>query len=170
MAAGGVTGRWRPFSGSPLRSEAGGGSEHPEPRTIPRMGAVAAGALLAALLLAIVAVMVWQGSRRSAETDPAEYDIAEASRYVYDHLSDRALGDLDLADVRLLLEWQIHFHQVVAPRDGVRPVVGSGDSIEYLMERAAAAGLALDVLDVAEVIAADTEYLVTIGAVGEPVE
>lgn len=134
------------------------------------MGAVAAGALLAALLLAIVALMVFQGSRRSTIEDPAEYDIIEASRYVFDRLSDRALGNLGLEEVRLLLEWQIHFHQVVGPRDGQRPVVGSGDSIEYLMERAAGAGMTLDVLDVAEVIAADTEYLVTIGAVGEPVE
>ena len=134
------------------------------------MGAVAAGAVLAALLLAIVALMVFQAARRSAVVDPAEYDIAEASRYAYDRLSDRALDALDLADVRLLLEWQIHYHQVVAPRDGERPVVGSGDSIEYLMERAAGAGMSPDVLDVAEVIAADTEYLVTIGAVGERVE
>jgi len=114
--------------------------------------------------------MVFQSTRRSLGEDPAEYDIAEASRFVHDHLSDRALGDLDLDDVRLLLEWQIHFHQVVGPRDGHRPVVGSGDSIEYLMERAAGAGMSLDVLDIAEVIAADTECLVTIGAVGEPVE
>ena len=115
--------------------------------------------------------MVWQSSRRSPITDPAEYDVAEAARYVYDRLSDRALESLDLDDVRLLLEWQIHYHQVVGPRDdGFRPVVGSGDSIEYLMERSVAASVSLDVLDVAEVIAADTEYLVSIGAVGEPVE
>jgi hypothetical protein len=135
------------------------------------MGAVAAGAILAAVLLAIVALMVWQSSRRSPVTDPAEYDIADAARYVYDRLSNRALENLDVDDVRLLLEWQIHYHQVVGPRDdGFRPVVGSGDSIEYLMKRSAAAGLLLDVLDIAEVIAADTEYLVSIGAVGEPVE
>ena len=115
--------------------------------------------------------MVWQASRRSPATDAAEYDIAEASRFVFERLSDRAHDNLDLEEVRLLLEWQIHFHQVIGPRDdGAHPVVGSGDSIEYLMERAAGAGISLDVLDVAEVIAADTEYLVTIGAVGEPVE
>jgi hypothetical protein len=134
------------------------------------MGAVAAGALLAALLLAIVALMVFQAARRDPVEEPAEYDVFEAGRYAYERLSDRALGNLELEDVRLLLEWQIHFHQVVAPRDGQEPVVGSGDSIEYLMGRAGGAGMTLDVLDVAEVIAADTEYLVTIGAVGEPVE
>ncbi|HSM02748.1 MAG TPA: hypothetical protein VK960_09975 [Acidimicrobiia bacterium] len=135
------------------------------------MGAVAAGALLAAILLAIVALMVWQSSRRSPTTEPAEYDVAEAARYVFERLSDRALADLDLEDVRLLLEWQVHYHQVVGPRDnGTHPVVGSGDSIEYLMDRAAGAGITLDVLHVAEVIAADTEYLVSIGAVGEPAE
>jgi hypothetical protein len=134
------------------------------------MGAVAVGALLAAVLLAIVALMVWQAARRSGVNDPAEYLVPEAARFVYERLSDHALEGLDLDDVHLLLEWQVHYHQVVAPRSGIaRPVVGSGDSIEYLMERSADSGRSFDVLHIAEVIAADTEYLVSIGAVGEAV-
>ncbi|MEX1207848.1 MAG: hypothetical protein WD652_04170 [Acidimicrobiia bacterium] len=134
------------------------------------MGAVAVGALLAAALVAIVALMVWQAARRSGVDDPAEYLVPEAARFVYERLSDRALESLDLDDVNLLLEWQVHYHQVVAPRVGKeRPIVGSGDSIEYLMERSAESGRSVDVLDIAEVIAADTEYLVSIGAVGEAV-
>jgi hypothetical protein len=134
------------------------------------MGEVAVGALLVAVLLAIVALMVWQAARRSGADDPAEYLVSEAARFVYERLSDQALGSLDLDDVKLLLEWQVHYHQVVAPREGhQRPILGSGDSIEYLMVRSAEAGRSIDVLDIDEVIAADTEYLVSIGAVGEAV-
>jgi hypothetical protein len=134
------------------------------------MGEVAVGALLVAVLLAIVALMVWQAARRSGADDPAEYLVSEAARFVYERLSDQALGSLDLDDVKLLLEWQVHYHQVVAPREGhQRPILGSGDSIEYLMVRSAEAGRSIDVLAIAEVIAADTEYLVSIGAVGEAV-
>ncbi|MDP2623396.1 MAG: hypothetical protein Q8Q29_06325 [Actinomycetota bacterium] len=135
------------------------------------MGAVAIGALLVAVLLAIVALMLWQSARRSPLDDPAEYVVGEATGYVYERLSDRALGGIDPDDVRLILEWQLHYHQVVAPREsGTRPVLGSGDSIEYITQRAAEEGRSFDYLDIAEVIAADTEYLVSIGAVGEPVE
>jgi hypothetical protein len=135
------------------------------------MGAVAAGAVLVAVLLAIVALMIWQGARRSPLDDSAEYVVGEAAEYVYGRLSDRALEGLDPDDVRLILEWQLHYHQVVAPRESsTRPVLGSGDSIEYITQRAAEVGRSLDYLDIAEVIAADTEYLISIGAVGEPVE
>lgn len=135
------------------------------------MGAVAVGAILVALLLVITAVMVWQAARRSAVDDPAFYEPEDAASFVWDRLSSGARQRLERREVRILLEWGIHYHQVVAPRgEHRRPVVGSGDSIEYLMERAAAAGRPVDPIDIAEVIAAETEYLLAIGAVGAPVE
>lgn len=147
-----------------------GWADHPSVGFV-HMGAVAAGAVLAAVLLAIVALMVWQSARRRPVDEPAAYFVGEAAAFVYERLSDRALDGLDPDDVRLILEWQLHFHQVVAPRqNGVRPVLGSGDSIEYLIERGIDAGRTFDYLDLAEVIAAEAEYLVSIGAVGEPVE
>ena len=135
------------------------------------MGAVAAGAVLTALLLVIVAVMVWQGARRSVLDEPAVYLVDDAATFVWSRLSDRARGRLSPADVRLLLEGGIHYHQVVAPRDEHRhPVVGSGDAIEYLMDRSASAGRPVEPVDIAEVIAIETGYLLAIGAVGTPVE
>ena len=69
-----------------------------------------------------------------------------------------------------MLEWGLHYNQVVAPRDSGRPaVVGSGEGIEYVMEAASRAGLALDPIVIAEVMAIETEYLLEIGAVGTPV-
>jgi hypothetical protein len=134
------------------------------------MGVVAAGAVLTALLLLIVAVMVWQGARRSPVDEPAEYVFEDATAFVHDRLSGPARDRLDPADVRFLLEAGVEYHQLVAPRDEHRhPVVGSGDSIEYLMERAAESGREFEPLDIAEVIAAETEYLLSIGAIGAPV-
>ncbi len=77
---------------------------------------------------------------------------------------------LDRGRVRRMLEWQIEYQQVIAPRRGQRSVVGSGDAIEHILERGAEHGLDFDPVDVAEVIAADVEYLLSIGAVGSPVD
>jgi hypothetical protein len=135
------------------------------------MGAVTVGAVLAALLLLIVAVMVWQAAARSPVDEPAAYVVGDAAAFVWDRLSPKAQGRLGRDRVRALLEWGIHYHQVVAPRQEHRhPVVGSGDAIEYLMDRSAATGRPTEPLDIAEVIAAETEYLMSIGAVGGPVE
>ncbi|MDX1691901.1 MAG: hypothetical protein R3290_12860 [Acidimicrobiia bacterium] len=132
------------------------------------MGAVAVGALLAALLLVIVAALVWQESRRIPMSEPAVYLIDEASRYVYDRLEEDTTRRLDLDDVFRILEWGIYWNQVEAPKaGGRRAVVGSGDSIEWIMERSEESmGTAYDPVDIAEVIARETEYLVEIGAVG----
>ena len=135
------------------------------------MGAVASGAVLLALFLIIVAGLVWQGSRRSVVTDRAEYVVPEAAEFVYERLSDRALGGLDPEMVRDVLEWNLHYTQVIAPRESDRPpVIGGGDGIEYVMEKAAAAGVAVEPLDIAEIMAIETDYLLSIGAIGSPVE
>lgn len=135
------------------------------------MGVVATGAILFALLLLVVAVLVWQEVRHSASADTAVYWMPEAVRYVSDRLSDGARGRLGDDGVRLILEWGVHFHQVVAPREeGRRPVIGSGDALEYIIGRSEEHGRAYDPVDIAEVLAVETEYLVEIGAVGGPVE
>jgi len=135
------------------------------------MGAVAFGAVLVAVFLLMVAGFVWQGARRSAATDQAEYLVSEAVAFAYARLSVRALDGLGVEEVRRILEWNLHFTQVVGPRMfGHPPVIGSGEGIEYVMDRARAAGLAIDPLDIAEVMAVETEHLLEIGAVGAPVE
>lgn len=135
------------------------------------MGAVAVGAVLLAVVLVIVAGFMWQAARKSPVTDHAEYFVHEAAAYVYDRLSDRALHSLGPDDVLRILEWNLHFTQVEAPRALGHPaVIGGGDGIEYVMHRAAAAGDSIEPLDIAEVMAIETDYLVTIGAVGAPVE
>jgi hypothetical protein len=134
------------------------------------MGAVAAGAILFAVLLVVVAALIWQEARRSSAME-AVYWMPEAVRYVSDRLSPAARERLGSHGVRLVLEWGVHYHQVVAPRDeGRRPILGSGDALDYILARGEENGLAYDPFDIAEVLAAETEYLVEIGAVGGPVE
>lgn len=135
------------------------------------MGAVAVGAILIALLLVVVAALVWQEARRDVVSDPPVYLVEEATRFVYDRLSDAAASHLDLDHVRRILEWGIYYNQIIVARgERRRPIVGSGDAIEFIMERGAAAGIDLDPLHIAEVMAAETDYLVDIGAIGVPVE
>ncbi len=135
------------------------------------MGAVASGAVLLALFLIIVAGLVWQGSRRSVVTDRAEYVVPEAAEFVYERLSDRALRGLDPELVRNVLEWNLDYTQVIGPRElGHPPVIGGGDGIEHVMERAGTAGIAIEPLDIAEIMAIETDYLLSIGAIGSPVE
>ena len=133
------------------------------------MGAVGVGALLLGVLLLVVAIFVWQGVSRSPVTDYAEYIVPEAAEFVFARLSDRALAGLAVEDVRRLLEWNLDYAGVIAPRAGGEPpVVGSGDGLEYVLEQAAAAGVAVEPFDVAEVLGLETEYLLEIGAVGPP--
>ena len=136
------------------------------------MGAVAVGALLVAVLAVIIAAMLWQEIRRRPADGPVTYLIDEATRFVYDRLRDNTTHRLDLDDVRRILEWGLYYTQVVAPRsNGDHPqVFGSGEALEYVVARSADEGFDYDPIDVAEVMAAESVYLIEIGAVGERVE
>lgn len=137
--------------------------------TIGAMSALAGGLVLAALLVVMVLAFTWQGWRRRRDPDPL-YVLDDAAGFAHTRLEAPTRGRIDRSTVRRILEWQLEYHQVVAPRTGGTAVVGSGDAISHVLERAAEAGLALEARDVAEVIAADVEYLVSIGAVGAPAE
>jgi hypothetical protein len=114
--------------------------------------------------------MSWQGARKSSELDPVEYLVKDAADFVHEHLEEATRERVTAATVLLVLEWQMHYQQVVAPRGSTRPVVGSGEALEYVLERASEAGRNVDPVDVAEIMAAEVEYLLSIGAIGTPVE
>jgi hypothetical protein len=131
------------------------------------MGAVAVGALLFAVLLVVVAALVWQEARGAGGGSP-EYLLDEAAEFVLDRLSGQAASRLDGDDVRDLLLWGIEEHKRLL-EDGAAAVYGSGDVLEALVDRSQRErGEAYDPVDVAEVIAAEGEYLAAIGAVGDP--
>jgi hypothetical protein len=134
------------------------------------MEAVGFGALMIGVLLIVVALFVWQAVRRSAVTEYAEYVVPEAADFVFAHLSDRAHASLDPETVRRVLEWNLEFSQILAPRHAVmNSVVGSGDGLDHVLDRAAEAGVVIDPFDVAEIMTLETEYLLSIGAIGAPV-
>ncbi|MEK7251691.1 MAG: hypothetical protein AAB198_00350 [Actinomycetota bacterium] len=133
------------------------------------MGVLVGGVVLAVLLVVMVVVFAWQGVRSRGD-DAAVYVIDEAADFVHGRLDPATAARVSRSKVRRILEWQIEYQQVVAPRDGVHSVVGSGDSIEFVLAKAEEHGHPIDPVDVAEIIAADVEYLVAIHAVGAPAE
>jgi len=134
------------------------------------MSALAGGLLLAAALAVIVAAFVWQGGRHVRGVGAVIYAVEDASRFVHGRLEPGTRDRVSLAQVRRVLEWQIEYQQVEAPRAGLHPVIGGGDAIEHILERAGERGDELDPVDVAEIIAADVEYLMSIHAIGAPAE
>jgi hypothetical protein len=129
------------------------------------------GVTLFVVLLVIVAALVWQEMRSRRSFDSAVYWLPEAVPFVRERLEPETAERLSEHDVRLILEWGIHYHQVVAPRtEGTRPVLGSGEAMDYILERGREEDRAYDPFDIADVMAAEIEYLVEIGAVGTPVE
>ncbi len=132
------------------------------------MGAVAAGALLFALLLLIVAVMLLQELRRTPVTEVV-YVLEEVVPFVYRRLSDEALMHLDSDDVKRILEWEVYYLQGLARRsngEGPPPIAGSELARDFILERTADEGRSYRPIDVDEVLAKEAEYLAEIGAVG----
>lgn len=134
------------------------------------MGAVAFGAILFAVFLAVIALMVWQEARRAPEGGSAVYVLDNAAAFIVERLpAERALS---VGDIRSILEWGLLHKQTVASRrDDAPPVIGGEDSVIYISEHATDSdGRRYDAGDIAAVLACETEYLVAIGAVGPPVE
>jgi hypothetical protein len=134
------------------------------------MNALVGGAVLGAVLVVIVAAFTWQGGRRFRGSGAVIYAIEDAASFVHARLDPDTATRVSRGLVRRVLEWQIEYQQVVAPRAGEHPVVGSGDAIDHILQRAAEHGDTVDPVDVAEIIAADIEYLMSIHAVGAPAE
>ncbi len=145
------------------------GSRQGSRGTIDGMSAIAGGLVLATVLVVMIVAFTWQGWRRRRDPDPL-YVLDDAAGYAHSRLEAPTRERIDRSVVRRILEWQLEYHQVVAPRTGEVAVVGSGDAISHVLERAAESAMALEARDIAEVIAADVEYLVSIGAVGAPAE
>ena len=147
------------------------GNTDPAACTMAAMGAVAAGAILVALLLAITAAMIWQeaGSRRRSEE--TLYLMDEAIAFVHGGLPPANAVRIGRDEVRLILEWSMYHSQVVAARrsDG-SPVIGGPDAAGFVLEQAGLHGRALELKDVEMVLELEAAYLVSIGAIGGPVE
>lgn len=133
------------------------------------------GALLVALFLLIVAALMWQESKRRPAPGPPVYVVAEAVSFIGARLGPEARSRLAAGGITRIIEWEVYYLQGLAQsnrRTPVETVAGGSDaSIDYIVGQIADVhGISYDRGDVAEVLRLESEYLASIGAVGEPVD
>ena len=129
-------------------------------------------ALLVAVLLVIVALVVWQEAQRRPAYDPLEYVVEDAVKHVHAGLGEST--SLSKADIRRILEYEVFYLQGLAQKNRANPVEtvagGHEASVEYIAaEIENKHGAAYDPDDIEEVLKLEADYLMAIGAVGEPV-
>lgn len=137
--------------------------------------AVVLGAVLFAVLCGIVGALVWQEAQRHPEKTIRTYVIDDAIRFVMGRLDPEVANRIGVAGVRRVLEWELHQLQGLAQRQRWRPVEtvagGTDATLDYIVGQISQVnGVTYDRADVAEVLAFETEYLQSIGAIAEPVE
>lgn len=130
-------------------------------------------ALLVGVLLVIVALVVWQEARRRPSYEPLEYILEDAVKHVQSGLGEET--SLTRADIRRILEWEVFYLQGFAQDDRKQQVEtvagGHRASIEYIAaEIYQEHGVSYPQEDIESVLRLEADYLVAIGAVGEPVE
>jgi hypothetical protein len=129
-------------------------------------------ALLVGVLLVIVALMVWQEARRRPSYEPLEYVVNDAIKHVAERLPDDS--GLRGGDIRRILEWEVFYLQGLAQdkrRNPVETVAGGHEaSVEYIADEIRSKhGVTYSEEQIAEVLRLEADYLVAIGAVGDPV-
>lgn len=130
---------------------------------------------LVAVFLVIVAALMWQEAKARGMSQGPVYILEDAVDFVTDRLDQRVAADLARTDVRRILEWEIYYLQGLAQKDRKAAVEtfagGTDDVVEYLQGQIAEKhNVTYDQSHIRTVLAFEAEYLVVIGAVGEPVD
>ncbi len=129
-------------------------------------------ALLAGTLLVIVAMLVWQEAKRRPSYEPLEYVVNDAVKHIAERLPEESA--LKSADIRRILEWEVFYLQGLAQEDRKNPVEtvagGHDQSVTFIADQIHTKhGVSYPQEEIAEVLRLEADYLVAIGAVGEPV-
>ncbi len=129
---------------------------------------------LIAVFLFIVAALMWQEAKSRTSDEGRTYVIEDAASFIIERLGPAVAENLDHDDVVRILEWEIYYLQGLAqPRRSARVETvagGADDAVEYITREIAEQNkVTYDSGDVAAVLAAEAEYLASIGAVGAPV-
>ena len=129
-----------------------------------------------ALVFAIAAAVVGREARRlDAEPPRAIFDPEEAVEWVANHLPFELSAELSFDDVRRILDWNLEYFRAKgvsgngssAPTVGASQiVVGEGEAVAYVMERASVEGSDYTTAQVRAVLDAQMSYLDAIGAIG----
>ncbi|MGH8945390.1 MAG: hypothetical protein ACRDVL_04515 [Acidimicrobiia bacterium] len=130
-------------------------------------------ALLIGLLLVIVALLVWQEAKRRPSYEPLQYVVEDAVKHVAERLPEGT--KLEKGDVRRILEWEVFYLQGLAQEDRHNPVEtvagGHQASVGYIAGQILEKhGVSYPHGDIEAVLHLEADYLMTIGAVGEPVD
>lgn len=128
--------------------------------------------LLVGALLVIVAMLVWQEARRRPSYEPLEYVVNDAVK----HIAERLPEDTSISntEIRRILEWEVFYLQGLAQEDRKNPVesVAGGHelSVEFIADQIRTShGVSYSQDEIEQVLRLEADYLVAIGAVGEPV-
>lgn len=132
------------------------------------------GVLAVALVFAIAAVVIGREARRLDAVPPRPMlDLDDAVEWVADHLPFEVSAELSHDDVRRIIDWNLEFFRLKGvsgnghsslPSGPV--IVGGAETVDYVLTRADATGLALTPVQVHAVLDAQMEYLEAIGAIG----
>lgn len=131
--------------------------------------------LLVALLLLVTALVVWQEAKKRPSYDPLEYVIDDAVQHIQQGLAAEGKTHLSKSDIRRIVEWEVFYLQGLAQERRSTPVEtvagGHDASVEYIVaEIQEKHGIEYSPEDVADVLRYEADYLIAIGAVGEPVD
>lgn len=129
-------------------------------------------AVLVGAFLVIVAMLVWQEAKRRPSYEPLEYVVNDAVKHIADRLADDS--QLSNTDIRRILEWEVFYLQGLAQEDRKNPVetVAGGHelSVDYIADQIRTRhDVSYSHGEIAEILRLEADYLVAIGAVGEPV-
>jgi hypothetical protein len=134
------------------------------------------GMLVVGVVIAIAAVIVVREAGRLAkEPPPPVFDPDDAYEWVVAHVPDDVAATLTPDDVRRILELQLEFFKRKGvSTNGSTPspegpvVVGGAETVDYILERAAAGGDEYLPEQVHAVVETQLSYLRAIGAIGPP--
>lgn len=132
-------------------------------------------AILVGVFFLIVALIVWQEAKRRPSYDPLEYVVEDAVKHVSDGMGPDSAARIGRSDIRRVLEWEVFYLQGLAQDDRRNPVEtvagGHESSIDYIIEQIATKhSVTYSHRDVEEILRLEADYLMRIGAVGEPVD
>jgi hypothetical protein len=113
--------------------------------------------------------MLLQARRTPIRDGVAIYGVDDAVVYVWERLPEVIAASVDRSDIRRILEWEMLYLQRPSRRDGPA-VVGGVDAAEFIQRRAYEAGHAYEPEAIFAVLDLQADYLLAIGAVGDPVD
>lgn len=140
--------------------------------------ALVVGVLIAAVILGIAGVLIFREANRLAVAPPPPvFSLDEAFDWVVEHVPENVAATLTPDDVKRILALQVEFmkRKGVAV-NGKHPelrgpvIIGSAETVDYIVTRARADGEEYLPEQVHAVIETQLAYLRAIGAIGGPAE